>query len=105
MRVQFNLFDRLFFSLPAFGRKDRFKNLIVGVWREFVCNLRETLEHGKRFDGAFSFSCERAGAEACARDLGRKQQWDKWARGCSELDGPTKADALLLINTGPARAM
>ena len=25
-----------------------------------------------------------AGAEACARDLGRKQQWDKWARGCSE---------------------
>jgi hypothetical protein len=22
-----------------------------------------------------------AGAEACARDLGRKQQWDKWARG------------------------
>jgi hypothetical protein len=24
-----------------------------------------------------------AGAEACARDLGRKQQWDKWARGCS----------------------
>ena len=27
-----------------------------------------------------------AGAEACARDLGRKQQWDKWARGCSELE-------------------
>jgi hypothetical protein len=26
-----------------------------------------------------------AGAEACERDLGRKQQWDKWARGCSEL--------------------
>jgi hypothetical protein len=26
------------------------------------------------------------GAEACARDLGRKQQWDKWARGCSELE-------------------
>jgi len=25
-----------------------------------------------------------AGAEACARDLGKKQQWDKWARGCSE---------------------
>jgi hypothetical protein len=22
-----------------------------------------------------------AGAEACARDLGKKQQWDKWARG------------------------
>jgi hypothetical protein len=27
-----------------------------------------------------------AGAEACARDLGRKQQWDKWVRGCSELE-------------------
>jgi hypothetical protein len=27
-----------------------------------------------------------AGAEACARDLGRKQQLDKWARGCSELE-------------------
>jgi hypothetical protein len=27
-----------------------------------------------------------AGAEACARDLGRKQQWNKWARGCSELE-------------------
>jgi hypothetical protein len=26
------------------------------------------------------------GAEACARDLGKKQQWDKWARGCSELE-------------------
>ena len=24
-----------------------------------------------------------AGAEACARDLGRKQQWDKWARVAS----------------------
>jgi len=27
-----------------------------------------------------------AGAGACARDLGKKQQWDKWARGCSELE-------------------
>jgi hypothetical protein len=27
-----------------------------------------------------------AGAEACARDLGRKKQWDKWARGCSGLE-------------------
>jgi hypothetical protein len=27
-----------------------------------------------------------ASAEACARDLGKKQQWDKWARGCSELE-------------------
>ena len=26
------------------------------------------------------------GAEACARDLGEKQQWDKWARGCPELE-------------------
>jgi hypothetical protein len=27
-----------------------------------------------------------AGAEACARDLDKKQQWDGWARGCSELE-------------------
>jgi hypothetical protein len=27
-----------------------------------------------------------ASAEACARDLGKKQQWDEWARGCSELE-------------------
>jgi hypothetical protein len=27
-----------------------------------------------------------AGAEACARNLGKKQQWDKWASGCSELE-------------------
>jgi hypothetical protein len=27
-----------------------------------------------------------AGAEACARDLGKKRQWDEWARGCSELE-------------------
>jgi hypothetical protein len=27
-----------------------------------------------------------AGLEACARASGRKQQWDAWARGCSELE-------------------
>jgi hypothetical protein len=27
-----------------------------------------------------------AGAEACARDLGRKRQWDNWARECSDLE-------------------
>src|SRR5262249_48219648 len=27
-----------------------------------------------------------AGAEACARDLGRKRQWDGWARECSDLE-------------------
>jgi hypothetical protein len=27
-----------------------------------------------------------AGAEACAHDLGRKTQWDKWARECSDLE-------------------
>jgi hypothetical protein len=27
-----------------------------------------------------------AGAEACARDLGRKKQWDGWARECSNLE-------------------
>ena len=27
-----------------------------------------------------------AGAEACARDLGRKKQWDNWTRECSDLE-------------------
>jgi hypothetical protein len=27
-----------------------------------------------------------AGAEACARELGRKKEWDEWARGCSDID-------------------
>jgi hypothetical protein len=27
-----------------------------------------------------------AGAEACARDLGRKREWDGWARKCSDLE-------------------
>ena len=26
------------------------------------------------------------GAEACARALGRKRQWDEWARGCSDVE-------------------
>ncbi len=25
-------------------------------------------------------------AEACAHDLGRKTQWDKWARECSDVE-------------------
>jgi hypothetical protein len=25
-----------------------------------------------------------AGAEACARDLGKKGDWDNWSRGCSD---------------------
>ena len=27
-----------------------------------------------------------AGAEACARDLGMKRQWDDWTRQCSDLE-------------------
>ena len=27
-----------------------------------------------------------AAAEACARDLGRKRQWDGWTRQCSDLE-------------------
>jgi len=27
-----------------------------------------------------------AGAEACARDLGRKKHWDDWAHQCSDLE-------------------
>ena len=26
------------------------------------------------------------GAEACARDLGRKRQWDDWTRQCSDVE-------------------
>jgi hypothetical protein len=32
-----------------------------------------------------------AGAEACARDLGKKRQWDKWTRGCSDVEYVTIA--------------
>jgi len=41
-----------------------------------------------------------AGAEACARDLGRKQQWDKWARGCSELEFVQIAKVQLELGKG-----
>jgi len=34
--------------------------------------------------GKVAFSAP--GAEACARDLGRKRQWDGWARECSDLE-------------------
>ena len=27
-----------------------------------------------------------AGAEACARDPGRKKQWDAWTRGCADVE-------------------
>jgi hypothetical protein len=27
-----------------------------------------------------------AGADACARDLGRKRQWDDWTRQCSDVE-------------------
>jgi hypothetical protein len=27
-----------------------------------------------------------AGSDACARELGRKRQWDNWARECSDLE-------------------
>jgi len=32
-----------------------------------------------------------AGAEACARDFGKKRQWDKWTRGCSDVEYVTIA--------------
>jgi len=41
-----------------------------------------------------------AGAEACACDLGRKQQWDKWARGCSELEFVQIAKVQLELGKG-----
>jgi hypothetical protein len=31
------------------------------------------------------------GAEACARDFGKKRQWDKWTRGCSDVEYVTIA--------------
>ena len=27
-----------------------------------------------------------AGAEACARDLGKKGDWDNWSRGCADVE-------------------
>ena len=44
-----------------------------------------------------------AGAEACARDLGKKQQWDKWARGCSELEFVQIAKVGLELGKSPLR--
>jgi hypothetical protein len=32
-----------------------------------------------------------AGAEACARDFGKKRQWDGWTRGCSDVEYVTIA--------------
>ena len=32
-----------------------------------------------------------AGAEACARDLDRKKEWDSWARECSDFEYVTIA--------------
>ena len=49
--VQFDLLDGFLFSLAALGSTDRFKNFVVRVRCQFFRNLRETLEHGKRFDG------------------------------------------------------
>jgi hypothetical protein len=37
----------------------------------------------RRFIAALSNGLPWAGAEACARDLGRKKQWDNWTRECS----------------------
>jgi hypothetical protein len=32
-----------------------------------------------------------AGAEGCARNLGKKKQWDNWARGCTDVEYVTIA--------------
>jgi hypothetical protein len=48
----------------------------------------ERIREGVRTrDGKMVF----AGAEACARDLGKKRQWDKWTRGCSDVEYVTIA--------------
>jgi hypothetical protein len=48
----------------------------------------ERMREGVRTrDGKMVF----AGAEACARDLGKKRQWDKWTRGCSDVEYVTIA--------------
>ena len=35
----------------------------------------------------------RAGADACATDLGIKREWDKWSGGCSDIEYVTIAKA------------
>src|SRR5262249_62143141 len=56
------------------------------------CLQRTSDPNNKDVDGIKAGVKERngqiamAGAEAGARDLGRKQQWDKGARGCLELE-------------------
>src|SRR6266481_6239875 len=52
--VQFRLLDGFFFSFAALGSPDSSKNFVVRVRRQFFGNLRETFEHGKRFDGVHS---------------------------------------------------
>jgi hypothetical protein len=43
----------------------------------------ERIREGVRTrDGKMVF----AGAEACARDFGKKRQWDSWTRGCSDVE-------------------
>ena len=42
-----------------------------------------------------------AGAEGCARDLGRKRQWDAWARECSDLEYLSIASWRLVAITLP----
>ena len=68
--------------------------------------LQRTSDPNKDADGiragvkARSGQIVLAGAEACARDLGRKQQWDKWARGCSELEFVQIAKVQLELGKG-----
>jgi hypothetical protein len=45
--------------------------------------LAERIGEGVRTrDGKMVF----VGAEACARDFGKKRQWDNWTRGCSDVE-------------------
>ena len=56
------------------------------------CLLRTSDSNSKDADGIRAGVKARNGqivsssAEACARTLGKKQQWDKWARACSEVE-------------------
>jgi hypothetical protein len=66
--------------------------LIAAPVAHAACRKRTSDPNNKDADGiragvkARNGQLVLAGAEACARDLGRKQQWDKWVRGCSELE-------------------
>jgi hypothetical protein len=64
----------------------RLRRLRLGILiaRETLCLAEAVGRPSRRFIAALSNGLPWAGAEAWARDLGRKKQWDNWTRECSD---------------------